>query len=58
MSRKEKIFDSSIYMYKLRIHLEFGVGGELMYMKILMIKIYAGFITFGMGMYEYYKNFR
>ena len=27
-------------------------------MKIILIKIYAGLITFGMGMYEYYKNFR
>ncbi len=57
MSRKEKIFDSSIYMYKLPKPLGW-VGNELMYMKILMIKIYAGFIAFGMGMYEYYKNYR
>lgn len=27
-------------------------------MKILMVKIYAAFIAFGMGMYEYYKNYR
>ena len=57
MSRKEKIFDSDIYMYKLQATSFWG-GGELIDMKILMIKIYAGFIAFGMGMYEYYKNFR
>ena len=57
MSRKEKIFDSSIYMYKLQA-IPFWGGGWLMYMKILMIKIYAGILTFGMGMYEHYKNFR
>ena len=56
MSRKEKIFDSNIYMYKLQAptHTEM----KFMYMKIILIKIYAGLITFGMGMYEYYKNFR
>ena len=56
MSRKEKIFDSNIYMYKLQAP-GWG-GGEFIDMKILMIKIYAGLITFGMGMYEHYKNFR
>lgn len=56
MSRKEKIFDSSIYMYKLQApkHTEM----EFMYMKIILIKIYTAFILFGMGMYEHYKNFR
>ena len=56
MSRKEKIFDSDIYMYKLQAPTLMEM--EFIDMKILMIKIYAGLITFGMGMYEYYKNFR
>ena len=56
MSRKEKIFDSDIYMYKLQAPTLMEM--KFMYMKIILIKIYAGLITFGMGMYEYYKNFR
>ena len=27
-------------------------------MKLILIKIYTAFILFGMGMYEYYKNYR
>ena len=56
MSRKEKIFDSNIYMYKLQAptHTEM----KFIDMKIILIKIYTAFILFGMGMYEHYKNFR